>query len=137
MKRIAQASALLATLAAVNAWAQTQSWDYKSYLKDPISGQYTKERFVTSTVTLVEKDGAATFRMLVSGRGDPCISRTELPAVVERDAEFLTITVTPPINGCEPFRYVIRNDGSGGTRLNHRGDRWVPDGFDHGLTPKK
>ena len=32
---------------------------------------------------------------------------------------------------------VIRNDGSGGVRQNRRDDRWVADGFDHDLTPKK
>ena len=37
----------------------------------------------------------------------------------------------------EPFRYIIRNDGSGGTRLHQRKERWVSDGFDHDLTPRK
>jgi hypothetical protein len=37
--------------------------------------------------------------------------------------------------GCEPFRHVIKNDGSGGVRYHRKDDRWVSDGFDHGLTP--
>ena len=130
------ALACLAATANV-AWAQKQRWEYKSYLKDPVSGQYSKERFQSSTVSVEEKDGKAIFRMITSGRGDPCISRTELPAEVQRDEQTTTVTVLPPMAGCEPFRYVIRNDGSGGVRLHLRNEKWVSDGFDHGLTPLK
>lgn len=118
------------------AGAQVQSWVYKAYLKDPVTGRYdNKNNFRASTVTIEERDGKASFRMLVSGRGDPCISAGELPAEVERTAQTTLITVLPPLAGCAPFRYVIRNDGSGGERLNPRDGRWVPDGLDHGLTP--
>jgi len=130
----------LVTLAACSsvALAQTkQSWDYKSYQKDRLSGQYTKDRFLVSTVSIEEKDGKASFRMVTPGRGDPCISKTDLPAEVQRDTETTTITVTPELAGCEPFRYVIRNDGSGGVRQHRRGEQWKDDGFDHGLTPAK
>ena len=41
------------------------------------------------------------------GKGDPCISQSDLPAEGQRDAETTTITVTPPLVGCEPFRYII------------------------------
>lgn len=119
------------------ALAQTQTWNYKSYIKDRTSGQYSKEKFVTSTVKVEEKDGKAMFRMITAGRGDPCISAGDLPAEVQRTAETTTITVTPTLAGCEPFQYVIRNDGSGGVRLHRRGDHWTPDGFDHDLTPTK
>ena len=37
----------------------------------------------------------------------------------------------------EPFRYIIRNDGSGGPRLQQRNERCVSDGFDHDLAPRK
>jgi hypothetical protein len=119
------------------ALAQTQSWNYKSYLRDRTTGQYSKEKFVTSTITLTESDGKAVFRMIASGRGDPCISASDLPAEVQRTAEITTITVTPPLAGCEPFRYEIKNDGSGGIRQIRRNDRWVANGFDHDLTPVK
>jgi len=129
---------LLAGLVACgSAAAQTQRWDYKSYQKDRLSGQYSKDRFLVSTVSIEEKDGKASFRMVTPGRGDPCISKSDLPAEVQRDAETTTITVTPELAGCEPFRYIIRNDGSGGVRLHLRGEQWKPDGFDHGLTPAK
>jgi len=115
----------------------SQSWDYKSYLKDPLNGQYTKDRFRTSTVTVNEKDGKATFRMVVAGKGDPCISNVLLPAEVVRTTEITQVTVKPELSGCEPFRYLIRNDGSGGVRQHLRGEQWKDDGFDHGLTPAK
>ncbi len=138
LRRIGLISAMLAATAGPGlAQAQVQAWNYKSYMKDPVSGQYSKERFRTSTVKIEEKDGKATFRMITSGRGDLCISASDLPAEVQRSAETTTITVTPPLAGCEPFRYVIKNDGSGGVRLFRKGDGWVPDGFDHDLTPAK
>ena len=111
--------------------------EYKSYIKDRVSGQYTKDRFLTSTIHVEEKDGKATFRMISAGKGDPCISQSDLPAEVQREADTTTITVTPPLAGCEPFRYIIQNDGSGGVRQHRRGERWSNDGFDHGLTPVK
>jgi hypothetical protein len=132
-----QAAFALFAIFSTAAFAAKQSWDYKSYQKDPTSGQYSKERFRTSTITLEEKDGKASFRMVAAGKGDPCVSLTELPAEVQRDADTTTITVTPPLAGCEPFRYIIKNDGSGGVRQNRRGERWANDGFDHGLTPQK
>lgn len=137
-------SYLLVPLAAAAALAVTvahaeEAWNYKSYIKDPYSNTYDKTKFRTSTILLKgEKDGKAMFRMMTAaGRPDPCISASDLPAEVERNAETLTITVLPPLAGCEPFRYVIKNDGSGGIRLFRKGDQWVPDGFDHDLTPKK
>jgi hypothetical protein len=132
---------LLAAAAAfaVTAAQAQETWNYKSYLKDPNSGTYDKTKFRTSTISLKdEKDGKGMFRMITAaGRPDPCISAGDLPAEVERSAETLTITVTPPLTGCEPFRYVIKNDGSGGVRLFRRNDQWLPDGFDHDLTPRK
>jgi hypothetical protein len=131
------AMALPLLLLAAPAHAQTQSWDYKSYPRDRQTGQYLKDKFNLSTITVEEKDGRASFRMITPGRGDPCFSRGDLPAVVERGPETTTITVTPELAGCEPFRYVIKNDGTGGVRMNLRNERWVPDGLDHGLTRKQ
>jgi hypothetical protein len=130
-------AALALALAAAPAAAQT--WNYKSYIKDRTTGQYDKTKFRTSTISLKdEKDGKGVFRMITAaGKPDPCISAYDLPADVERTADTLTITVRPTLHGCEPFRYVIKNDGSGGIRLFRRGEAWVPDGFDHDLTPAK
>lgn len=129
------ATAVLA-LVSTATLAQRQSWHYKSAVKDPVSGQYSKTDFRHATVSIEEKDGKAMFRMVAPGRGDPCINQSDLPAEVQRDDQITTITVLPPMVGCEPFRYLIRNDGSGGVRQIRRNERWVNDGFDHGLTPK-
>jgi hypothetical protein len=127
----------LALAASGSAWAQKQSWDYKAYLRDPVSGQYTPERFVVTTIALDESGPKPAFRMTMPGRGDPCFSRGDLPAEVERTAETLTITVMPIVAGCDSFRYIIRNDGSGGVRQFRREERWVTSRFEHGLTPTK
>lgn len=129
------ALALPPALATLPAWclpaaAQTQSWDYKSYLKDPVTGGYDKTRFRTSKITVVETEGKAIFRMQTAGRGD-------LPATVERTPDTLVLTVTPELAGCEPFRCLIRTDGSGGVRQHRRAGAWVDNGFDHGLTPTR
>lgn len=134
LRRLAALALLTAT--AGSGWAQTQSWNYKSYLRDRASGQYSKENFRSSTIMLTEKDGKAVFRMLTAGR-DICISASDMPADVERTPELTIIVVKPPVAGCEPFRYEIRNDGSGGVRMNRKGERWVSDGLDHDLTPAK
>jgi len=114
--------------------ASAQTWEYKSYKKS-LGGQYTKENFVVGSISLQEKDGKATF-YTNAGVMDAC-RRAEVPAQVTRtDAE---ITIEPEISlaGCEKFRLVIRNDGSGGRREVWRGDKWVDTKWDHGLTPKK
>lgn len=134
---IRTAAVLAAGLLALAAQAETQRWNYKSYIKDKLSGQYSKDNFRVSTIKLDEKEGQATFRMVTAGRGDPCISERDWPAEVTRTAETTTILVKPTLGGCEPFRYVIRNDGTGGIRYHLREDRWVSDGMDHDLTPAK
>ncbi|HMN78045.1 MAG TPA: hypothetical protein PKC97_18475 [Burkholderiaceae bacterium] len=134
---VLRACALLcgAALAASSAVAQT--WDYKAYIKDPRNGQYDATRFRTTTISIEEKNGQWSFQMTNPGKGDPCISRGALPAEVQKTEQTTTITVTPLLADCEPFRYVIQNDGSGGVKLYKRGDNWVADKFDHGLTPTK
>lgn len=119
--------------------AFAQTWNYKSYARDRSTGLYDKTKPTAATITLKdEKDGKGAFRMITpGGRHDPCFSQGDLPAEVERSAEAITITVVPTLQGCEPFRYVIKNDGSGGVRMNRRGDEWKPDGFERDLTPAK
>lgn len=137
MRATRRAAAIFcATLLAASSVA-AQTWNYKVYLKDPRNGQFDKSRFRTTTISIEEKDGSWHFRMLTSGKGDPCFNQGLLPAEVQKTEQTTVITVKPLLADCEPFRYVIRNDGSGGVRQNQRGDRWVADGFDHDLTPAK
>ncbi len=111
-----------------------QTWEYKSY-KKTMGGQYSKENFVVGTIGLEEKDGKATLRM-VAGAVDAC-RRGEMPAqVTHTDAETI-IEPEVALAGCERWRVVIRNDGSGGRREVWRGDAWKDTGWDHGLTPRK
>lgn len=48
-----------------------------------------------------------------------------------------TITVEPTLIGCEEIRFVIENDGTGGTRQIRKGGEWVDDGFQRDLTLRK
>jgi hypothetical protein len=115
--------------------ASAQTWTYKSYKKGGMGGQYDKERFVMGTITLEEKDGQAYFSMN-AGITDQCL-RGRIPAVVTKSDATTVIEPQSGLAGCEKFRYVIRNDGSGGTREVMRGDGWKPTGFDHDLKPAK
>ena len=113
--------------------AQAQTWEYKAYKKDR-GGQWDRERFILGTVVLEEKDGKSFFHV-VAGAQDACL-RGEVPAIVTKTDATTTIELQQ-IPGCDPTRYVIRNDGSGGTREVKRNERWVNDTFEHGLTLKK
>ena len=135
-----RALALLAVAAFAVAGVQAQeAWNFKAYPANPSTGRHDKAKFFTATITLKnEKDGKGTFLMITpAGRPDPCISGRDLPAEVERGAETVTITVVPPLAGCQSNRFVIKTDGSGGVRMVRRGEEWVPDGLDHDLTRKK
>jgi hypothetical protein len=127
---------LIATLLAAAAVC-AQTWDYRSYKKGKSSmgNQYDKGNYVDGTITLEEKDGKGVMR-LTAGSVDICL-RGELAVAVEKTGETTIITVPPPVTGCEEIRYVIKNDGSGGTRQVKRGDAWVNDRFEHLLTLKK
>jgi hypothetical protein len=123
------------TAALLGTAAQAQTWEYKSYKKQGMGGQYDKNNFVSGTISVEEKDGK-TFFSMNAGSVDACL-RGSIPAVVTKSDETTTVEPQIALAGCDKFRYVIRNDGSGGIREHLRGDQWVNDKFDHGLTPKK
>lgn len=114
--------------------AGAQTWEYKSYKKNGLGGQYDKTRFVPGSVTLQEKDGHASLQ-LNAGAMDAC-RRGEMPASVTRTDTEITIEPEITMAGCEKWRLVIRTDGSGGRREVRNGDQWVDTRWDHGLTPK-
>lgn len=125
-------AAVLAALCALTAGsAAAQTWEYKSY-KRSLGGQYNKENFVLGSITLEERDGHATLRM-VAGAVDAC-RRGEMPAQVTRGEGTITIEPELAMAGCERWRVVIRADGSGGRREVWRNDQWVDSRWDHGLT---
>lgn len=125
----------LAVAALALAQATSQSWEYRSFRKNA-AGQWDRENFIAGKVTLEQpKEGSPMFSMS-AGRVDLCL-RGSIPAVVSKTDDTTIIEVMPVAPGCDVFRYVIRNDGSGGRRENKVGERWINDGFDHGLTPLK
>jgi hypothetical protein len=124
----------LATLLACTS-AQAQTWEYKSYKKQGMGGQYDKDKFTTGTISVEEKDGKAYFSMN-AGSVDACL-RGSIPATITKTDATTVIEPQITLSGCDKFRYVIRNDGSGGIREHLRGETWKDDKFDHGLTPKK
>ncbi len=128
--------AAAAAFAAAAAAQAQQVWDYKSYKRDPQTKQYSKDRFVTGTISVEEKDGESFFRM-IAGNVDVCY-RGAIPVTVERGAGTIVITSKQPVTGCEDFRYRIREDGSGGTKeVKQPGGEWRNSTFDHGLRPVK
>lgn len=128
-------TALAIAAALVCASAQAQTWEYKSYKKGNMGGQYNKDVFTMGTISVEEKDGKAFFRMN-AGAVDACL-RGEIPALVTKSDATTIVEPQIALAGCEKFRYVIRNDGSGGQRESWRNDQWVDTKWDHGLTPKK
>ncbi len=121
---------LAATIAASLPFAVTsagaQTWNYKVATDDGGS---------PGSVTLEYKDGKPVMRML--GRLNRCWSRQELKAQVTKTGDVTTITVEPALIGCEEIRFLIKNDGTGGSRQIKTGGEWVDDGFDRGLTLRK
>jgi hypothetical protein len=115
--------------------AQAQVWDYKSYKRDPQTKRYSKENFVTGTISVEEKDGESYFRMIAGGL-DACY-RGAIPVSVERGAGTIVVTSKQTLVGCEHFRYRIREDGSGGTKevKDNPDAEWRNSPFDHGLRP--
>lgn len=126
MKSIELAIPVLLTLSLSNP-SFAQKWDYAAY--------YPNGGSEVGSVTLEEKDGEATFRMIAPGL-DACLKQP-LKADVVRTATHLTITPKPPFPGCFEIRLQIRLDGTGGVAEYKRGDRWVPDKRDRKLTLAK
>lgn len=91
---------------------------------------------MTGTITVEEKGGEASFRMIAGGV-DVCY-RGAIPVSVERGAGTTVVTSKQPVSGCEDFRYRIRDDGSGGTKeVRQPGGEWRNSPFDHGLRPAR
>ena len=116
---------LLATAAFGAAQIHAETWNYQSYSKGlPSAPGY---------VTLEENNGEATLRM-VAGNLDQCLSR-EMKATVERTESIITITTAPVMVGCEEYRFVIKADGTGGTRAHKTSNgEWVLDKTDRKMT---
>lgn len=120
---------LFATLAAAPALSVAQTWNYTSYGPDGKPGP--------ATIKLTEKDGVASFQMTA-----PQLSacwKSQLKAAVERTPTTITITPEPPLPDCEQVRFLIKADGTGGTRQSRRdaSAQWIDEGRDRKLTLAK
>jgi hypothetical protein len=123
---------LLSAFTVTSAVAQT--WEYLSY-RTAGAGVMAGQVSAPGYITLDSSDGKATLSMF-AGTMDSCY-RGALNAAVTKTDVSTTITVPPRVAGCDEIRFVIRNDGSGGRREVKKGDAWVWDGLQRGLTPKK
>ena len=125
--KAAAAKAATASAAPSIQKAGPQSWEYLTY--------NARGPSVRGYISIEDKGGKTIFRM-VAGYTDICYSG-ELDATVVRTEIATVITALRDLRGCEPVRYVIWNDGTGGQRHIKKGSSWVSDGLDHGLTPRK
>lgn len=104
-----------------------QTWDYKAVKKGR-----NGESEVQGTLTLDDKGET----IVILGPGGACHGRP-LPVKVARDADTITIEQTEALPGCERMRFVIRADGTGGSKEVLRGDQWVRSKSEPGLTLKR
>jgi hypothetical protein len=118
----------MALIASTTSGATTTEWTYQSY--DINSGNIANPGYLT----LEESDKGATLKIFVPALVK-CFSQT-LDAIVERTAKFITITTTPAIPGCDQNRFVLKVDGTGGTRYTKVNDKWVRDTRERILTIK-
>ncbi len=110
----------------------TQTWDILIY--DP-----REHRPWPAQLILKGPDSAATVETYrTTGMSDPCVGASK--AAVERTATTITITKEPKMHGCNPIRYVIKADGTGGKVQSYRTEpnvHWVDDPRDRQLTLRK
>lgn len=120
---------LLGALAAVPTLSAAQTWNYVSYGPDG--------KAWPASIKLTEKDGAATFRM-TAPQLIACWMN-ELKAAVERTSTTITITPEPALRDCEQLRFIIKVDGTGGTRQSrpNAGAEWADESRDRKLTLAK
>lgn len=117
---------LLAAGVAAPTLLGAQTWNYVSVGPDG--------RTSPASISLTEKDGAATFQM-TAPQLNACW-RGPLKAMVERTATTIIITPEPPLRDCEQVRFVIKADGTGGQRQSRRDADadWVNEARDRKLT---
>jgi len=119
---------LLATIGVLTSHqTKAESWDYQTYNRSgPAAPGY---------VTLEDKEGQSRIT-IVAPQMDLCY-QGYLKATVDRTDQTIVITVAPKLSGCDEIRFVIKTDGTGGTRQVKRGEQWVQDGVNRLLTIRK
>lgn len=117
-----------------------QSWLYQEFARGSgyisVAGQS-----VLGQVVLKKRGGklVLTVEMPYGGQFsgyNPCL-RQELETTITETETTTTIVAIPVVRGCAEYRFVIRNDGTGGQRFVKNGSDWVWDGLDRVLTAIK
>lgn len=108
------------------AFAATETaWNYQAFND---KGDRTGIGYIT-----LKEDGA-TARLRISAGNMSLCSRADLEATVVRTPTTVTITTKPLVQGCDTVRFVLKADGTGGTRETLSGETWTADGKDRILT---
>lgn len=108
-----------------NAFAY-ESWNFQSYNNDGTKGEAGYFSLMD------EKDGKGTLINYV--RKLNVCWQGSLPVTVENTADEKIITIPPKMNDCATVRFVLKNDGTGGSyeRLGDNG-KWIKSAQDRGL----
>jgi hypothetical protein len=119
--------------------AEAQTWNYQSnsaILGGNSTFRSMNEKMAPGYVTLQYRDGKPVFQMFAGNELGKCY-QGDLDADVVKTEETTTITVPPKLIGCFAVRFIIKNDGTGGTRETKSGDQWRWDRFERDLTLRK
>ena len=117
-------------LGAMSMPALAQTWVYQTY---DGAGKMT----APGNITLTDKGGGEYSFKMVAANLDQCW-HSNVKATVEKTDATTVIETIPPYQGCNPVRFVIKNDGSGGERQNKtQNGAWRADGRDRGITLKQ
>ena len=88
-------------------------------------------------IVLTDKGGGEYSFKMIAPNLDQCWSSI-LKATAEKTDTITIIETVPPYQGCNPVRFVVKNDGSGGERqIKTQSGAWRTDGRDRGLALKQ
>lgn len=94
------------------------------------------EKVGAGRLELTETAGQASVRITTDQvKVSPCL-QARLNAHVWRDETTTTIITEPASGVCEPYMYVIRNDGGGGKQYTQVLGAWAQETLNQDLTPR-
>jgi len=124
--RVSTAVLAMVAWGAAFGWCAERKWDYVLRLK---SGDTRHGSIVVS-----EDAGGASLRYEFAEKDLESCVRGVLPAAVSRGEGTTLVEATQTRPGCARVRFVLRDDGTGGTREVWRDGQWQWDGFERGLS---
>lgn len=117
-------------MAAHAASEQTQEWVYQTY-------SVATGRPLTPGLLRLTQDGDQYKMQLIMSDANQCY-RSAAKALVTAEGGQQFIEMVPLMSGCEAVRFVVKTDGSGGTReLKQSDGSWKWDGTNRILTRKQ